>query len=72
MSAAKVGRVFVKASLLLSYVDNCHVIVSNGATPYVSLLISCVLCACVAKSPLSYQENMYLIYVTHTCCSIHI
>ena len=51
----------VKAPLL-SYMDNCDVTVLGSAHLGI-FLISCVLCSYKAKSPLSYQENMYLIFL---------
>ena len=42
--------------------DNCDVTVLSSAHLGI-FLISCVLCSYKAKSLLSYQENMYLIFL---------
>lgn len=68
MSAVKV-RKELKAHFYLSYEDDCHVMCQNEPPPAhcnVSFLISCVFSAYIAYSPLSCQENMYLVYVGHT------
>lgn len=65
------AQAVVKAPPLLSYMDDCDIIVSSRA-PLMNLFSSVFSVIILAKSPLSYQENIYLIYAPHTSCFFHI